>query len=231
MKKQLPGFIVGFLCAVMLLGIVVSSGALITGSANIQVFPINIMVNGEVFQPKDANGQPVDVFAYNGTTYVPLRAIAETFGLEVGYDKDKNLGTVIDPANPPKTAPNDTKQETSYSDWSVEEEAAYQEFVSMWAPSTNEYSQGRRVIKFNAANKNLFDTFKNMDVEQSYKFILRRTTECAASYPDETYINILWQEAPNTGLSIGSSYQDGKISILMDNIWRDVKFNNPYPLN
>ncbi len=34
------------------------------------------------------NGKPVDkeTLAYNGTTYVPLRAAAEIFGLEVNYD-------------------------------------------------------------------------------------------------------------------------------------------------
>lgn len=96
MKRQFSGFVAGFLCAVMLLGVVISGEALITGPTNIQVSPINIMVNGKVFQPKDANGQPADVFAYNGTTYAPLRALAEAYGLEVGYDEDKKLATVAE---------------------------------------------------------------------------------------------------------------------------------------
>lgn len=94
MKKQLPGFIAGLLCAVVLFGVVGGAGALITGPSDIKVYPINIMVNGQVFQPKNVNGELVDVFKYGGTTYVPLRAIAETFGLEVGYDAEKNLATV-----------------------------------------------------------------------------------------------------------------------------------------
>lgn len=60
----------------------------------LSVSTINIEVNGEVFQPKDANGTPVSVFVYAGTTYAPLRALAEAYGLTVGYDNEKKLATV-----------------------------------------------------------------------------------------------------------------------------------------
>lgn len=55
---------------------------------------IKILVNGKVFQPKDANGNDVMTFTYNGTTYAPLRALAEAFGLEVGYDAAQRMATV-----------------------------------------------------------------------------------------------------------------------------------------
>ena len=58
------------------------------------VSPINIEVNGAVFQPKDVNGNDVPVFAYNGTSYAPLRALAEAYGLSVGYNAEKNLAAV-----------------------------------------------------------------------------------------------------------------------------------------
>lgn len=47
-----------------------------------------------MFQPKDANGNPVSVFVYSGTTYAPLRALAEAYGLTVGYDSEKKLASV-----------------------------------------------------------------------------------------------------------------------------------------
>ena len=52
------------------------------------------MVNGEVFQPKDAQGRNALVFTYNSTTYAPVRALAEAYGLTVGYDSAKNMATV-----------------------------------------------------------------------------------------------------------------------------------------
>ena len=51
-------------------------------------------MNGEEFRPKDANGNDVMTFTYNGTTYAPLRALAEAYGLEVGYDSERKMATV-----------------------------------------------------------------------------------------------------------------------------------------
>ena len=66
----------------------------LTKRTSLSVSPINIEVNGTVFQPKDVNGNTVSVFVYNGTTYAPLRALAEAYGLTVGYDSEKKLATV-----------------------------------------------------------------------------------------------------------------------------------------
>lgn len=71
-----------------------AAGSLIT----ISVDPtVKIKVNGEEFKPKDANGNDVMMFIYNGTTYAPLRALAEAYGLQVGYDAGANMATVDDP--------------------------------------------------------------------------------------------------------------------------------------
>ena len=37
-----------------------------------------------MFRPVGAKGNEVQVFRVNGATYVPLRALAEAYGLEVG---------------------------------------------------------------------------------------------------------------------------------------------------
>lgn len=69
-----------------------------SGFIEIDVDPsIKILVNGAEFKPKDANGKDVMTFVYDGTTYAPLRALAEAYGLEVGYDAEKNMATVDQP--------------------------------------------------------------------------------------------------------------------------------------
>ena len=87
-------FMKSALAAVLIAGLAVSSFA--AGSlVSINVDPsIKILVNGKEFQPKDANGNDVMTFTYNGTTYAPLRALAEAFGLEVGYDAALKMATV-----------------------------------------------------------------------------------------------------------------------------------------
>lgn len=132
MNKRIPTFLAGMLTAA-LIG-TLSIGALAaTGQLTITVDPINIQVNGQTFAPKDANGNSVPVFAYNGTTYAPLRALAEAYGLEVGYDAGKNMATVGAKAADPATTPApDTALSDNYSTWSAAEEKAYQEFKGMW---------------------------------------------------------------------------------------------------
>lgn len=147
MKKQLPAFLLGVLTAMLVGGLTVTSLA-ISGQMTITVDPINIQVNGETFQPKDTNGDDVAVFVYNGTTYAPLRALAEAYGLEVGYDAEKNLATVTDPNASTVTNPQPASQTPAF-DWSEEEEAAYQEFKGLWMIRTIDRGNGHIILESN----------------------------------------------------------------------------------
>ena len=66
---------------------------------------MKVLVNGEEFTPTDVNGNAVDVFAYNGTTYEPIRAMSEAFGLEVGYDAAQQAAVVNGTAGSSVAAP------------------------------------------------------------------------------------------------------------------------------
>ena len=136
MKRRFASFFSGFLACALIVGGAVSALA-ISGRMTIEVDPISIQVNGVTFQPTDVNGKDVPVFAYNGTTYAPLRALAEAYGLTVGYDAESNMATVTDPEakpaeNPAANPTEDPAEVDDYSDWSPEKEAAYQEFKAMW---------------------------------------------------------------------------------------------------
>ncbi len=93
MKRKIIPIISGAL-AMLLAGTSAVTALAASGAIQIEVNPISVLVDGEVFQPKDANGDDVMLFTYNGTTYAPLRALAEAYGLEVGYNKENNIATV-----------------------------------------------------------------------------------------------------------------------------------------
>ena len=113
MKCKITSFIAGMLATLMLGSITVTALAADSG-LTLTAYPIKVLVNGEVFKPKDVNGNDVLVFTYNGTTYAPLRALAEAYGLEVGYDATSNTATVN---HPTKAMPS-----TDFADqWTVEE--------------------------------------------------------------------------------------------------------------
>ncbi len=120
MKRKTTYFLAGVLVVVLLLAMSVTVLAS-DGSLTITIHPIRIIVNGEVFQPKDVNGQDVMVFTVNGTTYAPLRALAEAYGLEVGYDSATNTATVNKPGPAPAPAVPVTSSNDFYSKWTVVE--------------------------------------------------------------------------------------------------------------
>jgi hypothetical protein len=91
MKEKAKGFIAGIIVCVLAFSLV---GGALAASQTISIDSIKVMVNGEEFKPKDVNGNDVLVFSYNGTTYAPLRALAEAYGLVVGYDSAANMATV-----------------------------------------------------------------------------------------------------------------------------------------
>lgn len=58
-------------------------------SKNINVTTgIKINVDGAEFIPVDSEGAPVEVFLYNGTTYLPVRGISNLFGLGIEWDNE-----------------------------------------------------------------------------------------------------------------------------------------------
>ncbi len=57
---------------------------------------INLEINGDKFIPKDVNGKVVDVFLYDGTTYVPIRAVSEAFNKNISWDEETSTVIIND---------------------------------------------------------------------------------------------------------------------------------------
>jgi len=85
MPKRLQGLVVG-----MLVGILLAGGTVFakqsTETIQVAYNNIKIYIDGNLVQPKDANGNTVEPFIYNGTTYLPVRAVGEAFGKTVDWD-------------------------------------------------------------------------------------------------------------------------------------------------
>ena len=58
---------------------------------------IKVMLNGKEITPTDANGNVVEPFIINGTTYLPVRGVASALGLNVGWDAATNTVTLNEP--------------------------------------------------------------------------------------------------------------------------------------
>ena len=119
MKEKRKTFILGFLTAVVVLILavpVLAAGNLQTWN-DVLVGGITIKLNGETIDPKDVNGNPVDPVIYDGTTYLPVRAIASALGLEVEWDGNtKTVYLEEQPLDNPTLLPeNHTTQDVEFA--------------------------------------------------------------------------------------------------------------------
>lgn len=102
MKKSsnIRSFLAGVLVTLLVVSMVPS--ALAAAGVNITVYPgVSIYMDDTKLNPTDANGKPVEVFIYNGTTYLPVRAVSEALGQVVQWEGStrsvyigKHTGTV-----------------------------------------------------------------------------------------------------------------------------------------
>ncbi|MCI8284349.1 MAG: copper amine oxidase N-terminal domain-containing protein [Firmicutes bacterium] len=119
-KEKLKGFIMGIIVSVFLCSTLLSAFA-ITGTTSLSATYKNILikVNGKTITPTDANGNYVEPFVYNGTTYLPVRAVASALGQNVDWDAYTNTvnissSTTLTPVQPttPVTPTAPTEQKT-----------------------------------------------------------------------------------------------------------------------
>lgn len=103
-----------------------------TRSINATFKNIRIFVDGAELTPQDSSGNILEPFIYNGSTYLPIRAVGEAVGKDVSYDPNNNIvylgngfnsnngyvsGTKLDPYNKKNVYVNDiTMSGVTYKD-------------------------------------------------------------------------------------------------------------------
>ena len=85
MREKARNFILG-----MVIGTIATSGAVfakqLSEKADLFYNNIKIYIDGGELIPKDPNGNIVEPFIVNGTTYLPIRAVSNAFGKDVEWD-------------------------------------------------------------------------------------------------------------------------------------------------
>jgi hypothetical protein len=86
-KGTTKGFILGMVFTLMLVSTVNVFGASVGKAIDVVYNNIKIVVDGKpVSFGKDSAGNNIEPFIYNGTTYLPVRAVGEAIGKKVDWD-------------------------------------------------------------------------------------------------------------------------------------------------
>lgn len=94
MKSSVRSFISGVLVTLVFFSMIGTAFATKgKRTVDIDYNDIQVTLDGQTVALVDANGNPVEPFAINGTTYLPVRAVADALGLEVGWEQETS--TVI----------------------------------------------------------------------------------------------------------------------------------------
>lgn len=140
---------------------------------------VNVFINGETLNMTDAQGNPVEAFIYNGTTYLPARAITEANGNSISWEAE--TGNVYM-----------TREDTAMKDYTranpvSEAEKGYTFALSENVTRTHVTYDNRYGVEIAA---DLY-TPKNMDKSKKYKAIVIAgpfgavKEQCAGLYANE----------------------------------------------
>lgn len=86
----MKGFIVGLIASSLMFFSIFVFGDPIEKQISVVYNNVKLVIDGIPVVPVNEKGEAVEPFAYNGTTYLPVRAIAKAFGKEVNWDRETN---------------------------------------------------------------------------------------------------------------------------------------------
>lgn len=88
MKFQLRGFLAGTLAGLVATTAIATFTPTLKTLENVITEGISIVIDGKDFVCTNVNGDVVEPMIYNGTTYIPVRAVSSAFGKAVSWDGD-----------------------------------------------------------------------------------------------------------------------------------------------
>ena len=99
MKKKVYVQLLGATVLALILGCTSVMAKQSTENIQVSYSNIKMVVNGVPVEPKDANGSKIEPFIYNGTTYLPVRAVGDAFGQQVTWDGNTKTVYIGDAPN------------------------------------------------------------------------------------------------------------------------------------
>jgi len=86
MKQRIQGMVVGSILTVLLFSATSILASDSIRNISVTFRNIRLVVNGQLTTPRDGVGNIVEPFIFEGTTYLPVRAVGEALGMNVSWN-------------------------------------------------------------------------------------------------------------------------------------------------
>lgn len=98
--KNKKSFIAGMLTMLLIMTLIVPAAATVGKvTKELEYRDISVTLDGKKLDLKDAKGNPVEPFMFEGTNYLPVRALAESLGLKVSWNGKTSTVVLETPSN------------------------------------------------------------------------------------------------------------------------------------
>jgi len=162
------------LTSMLLLLVFVSPGFAESAKRNIDVVYTNVqlVINGRIIVPKDVTGAVVEPFIYEGTTYLPVRAVSEALGKTVEWDSDTRTVYVSGGQEAKNPAQEQPRQQTAQT-----------QQTPSTATATNVSTESAQTTVFVSSSSKLIHTVFNCSGMKNYReMTLAEAREISSSY-------------------------------------------------
>lgn len=202
--KRLQGFIAGVLATLMLTGVFAVAKNMYE-KIDVLYNDVKIEIDGEEFIAKDVNGNVVEPFIYNGTTYLPVRAIATAFDKDVAWDESTYTVKLTTKEQTPSEAPEE-KTEKSENTPEYGSNLTDEQLLGTWYGDVSALLESMGVPEKLASGYNIYLTYEfgedgkykiymsesSLDalVDASFEYALLSYGVTAQQYPQLTGVSV-----------------------------------------
>lgn len=103
MKIKMKSFLSGMTAAILILCLIGTAMAVnAKKTAELDYMDIRVTMDGADVTPKDVNGNVVEPFAINGTTFLPIRGVSVAAGIGVDWDQATHTVKLTSKASEPQ---------------------------------------------------------------------------------------------------------------------------------
>lgn len=200
MKKNLKNKLVGCMVVTTLVGILAVPSLAQVGqkTAYLNYNNMKVTLNGQTLNLKDSNGNPVEPFTIDGTTYLPLASVSQALGVNVAWDGTTNT-VILTTSSAGNTTTNTTNTTNTTTTQNIGMDKAKQIALNHAGLTASQATFFKTMLDWENG-KQVYDIeFYSGNKEYDYEIDMATGTILSYDYDIEGYVNTPAQSTNDIG--------------------------------